>query len=214
VFLLTISIGVVMAYHAPKRGFVGMWALLFQTLVSIYGSVMLSPTLIGYISGLQTSRYYYALCVFLVALVIFLIIHKLVVTYLPDIFGVMVPKFFEGIGARVLGFFVGFLVATFCFFLLAVMPLSRNTIISETILNQVSLEQVNTRILLANSVVSKLSLQFVPPDKPDCRNVVEWLTWGGYDSEPGETDSAGGTEAVPGGKPPLFYDLDPRGNND
>ncbi|TFG47513.1 MAG: hypothetical protein E4H40_06330, partial [Candidatus Brocadiia bacterium] len=155
-FLLTIIIGAIFAAIGRKKGFVNVWTMLFNLLITIYLSVMLSPTIIGYIPVLDTSCYYHALCILVVALFVFTSTHILVGMYFSGVFYVPLPKIFNGLVAGILGFFLGFLASSFIFFMFGITPLAGHPTV-KNLTGDASFDQINSTLLSATRSVNGLS---------------------------------------------------------
>lgn len=169
---LVIIIGVVVGFMGRRAGFVSMWTMLFNVLISIYISIMLSPTIIGLLPSLNTSDYYRAMCLLGIAIFVFAVAHNILSMYLPEVFSVAVPKLFDGWIAGIAGFFVGFFVSSFIIFIFAVTPLSRTSVIKKISPEETLGQAVSSPVLGACKIVSELSLQ---GDKRNCRKVVKWF---------------------------------------
>jgi len=172
-FLLTIITGAVFAVIGRKKGFVTVWTLLFNLLITIYLSVMLSPTIVGYIPALNTS-YYHALCILAVAMFVFTSTNLLVGMYFSGVFYVPLPKIFNGLGAGILGFFLGFLASSFIFFMVGITPLADHPTVKNWT-GDASFNRINSTLLSATRSVNGLSAQW---DKHTCKCVIDWLTNG------------------------------------
>ena len=80
-FWFAVIVGILTAFIAAKKGFYSAWAVLFNILISIHVSVLLPPSLVGWISDITESGYHQASCVVGVAIVVFVILHTITTLY-------------------------------------------------------------------------------------------------------------------------------------
>ena len=172
--LLTIIAGVVGAVLGRRAGFVTVWVFLFNLLIAIYVSLMLSPTLIGYVPLLNSSRYYHALILLFVVLLTFLMCHNFVSMFLTQSFSAGVPRFFNNFFAAVTGFIAGHFACGFILFIIGVTPVSEISFMKQ--LSETSLAQaVEPPVLCATQIVGTISFQC---DRRERRQVIEWFATG------------------------------------
>jgi len=179
-FWCAILIGILAAVMAIKVGFYTMWAILFNTLISIYIGVMLCPTIIGLIPDIGDSRYHHAGCVGGIAVVIFAIFQTITVNFLlgeeagkntKNEEAISFPRLVNTIGAGLVGFFSGYVVCGFVLFVFLITPISKESIVKSIC------EQTGFAAQSVNTVcgfVGGISLQC--HDEAEPREVVEWLT--------------------------------------
>ena len=172
--LLTIIAGVVGAVLGRRAGFVTVWVFLFNLLIAIYVSLMLSPTLIGYVPLLNSSSYYRALILLFVVLLTFLMCHNFVSMFLTQSFSAGVPRFFNNFFAAVTGFIAGHFACGFILFIIGVTPVSEISFMKQ--LSETSLAQaVEPPVLCATQIVGTISFQC---DRRERRQVIEWFATG------------------------------------
>ncbi|MCK4628247.1 MAG: CvpA family protein [Sedimentisphaerales bacterium] len=177
--LLTIIAGVVGAVLGRRAGFVTVWIFLFNLLIAIYISLMLSPTLIGYVPLLDSSSYYRALTLLFVVLLTFLMCHNFVGMFLAQSFSATVPRFFNNFFAAVTGFVTGHFACGFILFIIGVTPVAEISFMNQ--LSETSLAQaVEPPVLCSTQIVSTISFQC---DRRERRQVIEWLTTGRVSKE-------------------------------
>ncbi len=128
VFWLGILVGVVFAWFAVKVGFYGMWAMLFNIVISVYLAIYLRPVVIK-IPGLGNTSCTDALAMIGSAIAVFLILHGISYTFLTGQLVPSFPKVFNTLGAGILGFLAGFLLWSFLALLVCVTPVSQNAFI-------------------------------------------------------------------------------------
>lgn len=202
IFLLTVIFGGIIAVVVRRKNFFSMWALLFNVLIAIYISVMLSPTIIGRIPEIYGDGYCYGLCLLALALPVFLISQSLASIYLTRDFNVSFPKVFNGIGSSLFGFLVGYFGLNFIIFAIGIMPLSEYPFVKQ-ISGDVPLVQiVRGPVLTTCNTVRKLSLQW---DVNGCEPVVAWLT--AKEEKTLEKDSPLPPEEKPAAMPTLIPKL-------
>ena len=171
ILFLTILTGSVVAVIGMKKGFLPMWAMLFNVLLSIYLSVMLTPTIIGNLDKLADNPYYCLFSMLTVAMLSFVITQMLIARSLRGIFIATLPRIFNGIGAGVLGFMVGYFVSNFILFLICITPLSNQPIVKNYIGKERLSQVVNATMVSVCNTVSELSCQ---DDEDICLEVVDW----------------------------------------
>lgn len=179
-FWCAILIGILAAVMAIKAGFYTMWAILFNTLISIYLGVMLCPTIIGLIPDIGDSRYHHAGCVGGIAVVIFAIFQTITVNFLlgeeadknkKNEEAISFPKVVNTIGAGLVGFFSGYVVCGFVIFVFLITPLSKESIV-KSICEQTGFAAQSVQAVCG--FVGGISLQC--HDEASPKEVAEWLT--------------------------------------
>ena len=171
IFILTIIVAGLFAAIGLRKGFFTMWGLLFNLLIAIYLSVMLSPTIIGFFPRLDGSGYYRGLCLLSTALVVFFLGQMFVANFL--IGQVSLPKICNNFGSVILGILAGFFVANFVFFVISVTPISTNKIAVSHFSEDFSRIKINSTVQRACKTVSTMSLQ---GDDHICEPIFDWLT--------------------------------------
>jgi len=130
-FWAGILIGIFFAWAAAKMGFYETWAMLFNTIISIYLAIYLRPTIADTVPAAGNSPYGDALVMIAVAIVFFLILHGMSYTFFTGQFTISFPRIFDTLGAGLLGFLGGFLVWSFICFLIWITPISQNNFVKE-----------------------------------------------------------------------------------
>jgi hypothetical protein len=122
-FWFAILFGALGAYLAGRKSFYANWTILFNILISIYTSVMLAPVLLAFLSDDTPGIGYNCAAFILIVSVLVFVILQVIARYalLAGEVEVDFPKLIEMIGARVVGFFSGFCVATLIIFVMAIM---------------------------------------------------------------------------------------------
>jgi len=115
-------LGLVFAVIAARYGFYPMWAVLVNIVIAVYLAVMLTPMAVNIILGQNISAYSYAGFLGLIAVVVFVVLETIAVTFLTGTFDVTLPKIFNNIGAGLLGFLAGVILWGLVCFILLITP--------------------------------------------------------------------------------------------
>ncbi|UCF42676.1 MAG: CvpA family protein [Planctomycetota bacterium] len=156
VFWLGILVGAVFAWFAVRIGFYGMWAMLFNIVISVYLAIYLQPVVVK-VPGLGDTLYTNALAMMGTAIAIFLILHGISYTFLTGQLVPSFPKVFNTLGSGFLGFLAGFLVWSFVSLLVYVTPISQNAFIKSVGFGK--FQKTSTCISRWCGLVNALSLQ-------------------------------------------------------
>lgn len=154
-----ILVGVVFAWLAIKKGLYETWALVFNIVISIYLAIFLRPTIVDIAPAAGDTAYSNAATVLAIAIAAFLVLHGISYTFLTGHFKVPFPKILDIPAAGFLGFFAGFLLASFVSLLISITPISENTFVKGIgLVGQ--FEQTNKPVIcwwgnLVNSVVAR-----------------------------------------------------------
>jgi len=171
-FLITIIVGLLVAWINRNKGFIAMWILLFNTLSSIYLSIMLSPTLFGHIKVLNSSGYYRALSILFTAILVFLSLHSLVNILLAPVFGPELPRLFESFGTFVVGFLAGHFACGFFIFVIGLMPLAQAGCIKKYMDGKNLAQSVSIPVTGSCQILGALSFQ---TDRRKQEEIINWL---------------------------------------
>jgi hypothetical protein len=193
-FLAAISMGVLLAVCGYRWGFYTIWAMFFNLLISIYLSVMLSPTVAGFMptlfpAGTRQSEgifwYVYAAIVASVALISFIILQVTAMTYFTGTFNISLPKLLENLGAMFIGFVAGYILWGFLCFLVLIMPIKKEQLIlfKSFTTDPQSREISMPTISKVTNTINAVSLQ---PNRPQVRNVIKWTLGWETTSEPND----------------------------
>jgi len=124
-FWTGILVGGFFAWLAVRKGFYETWTLLFNVVISVYVSVLLTPVIAESVPAAGDTAYGNALTLAAVAGGTFLILHGISCTLFTGRFGVTFPKIFDNIGAGILGFLAGFLIWSFVALLISATPIGQ-----------------------------------------------------------------------------------------
>ncbi len=150
-----------------------MWMMLFNILISIYLGVMLSPLIVQIRPDMAHLRYYLAACVAVIALMVFVILQVITTSFLAEISESLCPKFFDNVGAGILGFLSGYVVFSFVFLAVCITPFSKQPFMKGFCGDGTSTPTDVKPVVKACDFVAKASMQ-IYSDK--AKGVVKWLT--------------------------------------
>ena len=167
-----VLVGVIFAVIGIKKGFYPMWAMLFNILVSIYLAVMLSPLIVQIRPDMDQLRYYLAACVAVIAVMAFVILQVIMTSFLAVISESLCPRFFDNVGAAILGFFCGYVVFSFVFLAVCIMPFSEPSFMKGILGDGVSTPSGVKPVVKACNFVAKASMQCY---SDTAVGVVDWL---------------------------------------
>ncbi|UCC22824.1 MAG: CvpA family protein [Planctomycetota bacterium] len=122
-------VGAVFAWFAVRIGFYGMWAVLFNIVISVYLAIYLQPVVVK-VPGLGDGYYTNAVAMIGTAIAAFLILHGISYTFLIGQLVPSFPKVFNTLGTGFLGFLAGFLIWSFVSMLVYVTPISQNSFVN------------------------------------------------------------------------------------
>jgi hypothetical protein len=162
--LIIIAVGLVFAWIGYRKTWYPSWAFLFNILVSIYTSIMITPQIVDKISFVRAylGNFSYSAGIFTIAVVIFVVMQLLSFRFFTSVFCVSFPKILNGAGAAVLGFLTGLAIAGFLLFLITITPLSDNSSVKFLTQPAQGLDRANTIVLTTCNFVHDISLQPSP----------------------------------------------------
>lgn len=173
IFWLTVMIGVLAAIIGLRKGFFFMWAIFFNLLIAIYLGIMLTPAIVKLIPGIEDNGYHRAGCVAGIAIVTFAFLYTVAIVYFYVDSKITLPQFIDKVGTCLVSFFTGYLICSFVFFVVCVMPFSKAPLMKKILGREKQAPSAVATIQKSCSFVDALSLQ--------CREnpagqVVAWLT--------------------------------------
>ena len=173
-FWFAVIVGIITAFIAVKKGFYPAWAVLFNILISIHVSILLTPSLVGWISDITESGYHQASCVAGVAIVVFVILQTIASLYVikKGDYTVTLPHIFEKIGTPLIGFLSGYLVSSFLIFVICIMPFSKHPAAQTIFGKDKPAPTAVASITKACDFISVVSLHYKQDIVP---KVVDWL---------------------------------------
>jgi len=183
--IAAIAMGVIIAVCGYRWGFYTIWAVLFNIMISIYLSVMLSPTVAafapmlfgGYKPGDAGFWYVYAAVAAAVALASFIVLQVVAMTYFTGTFNITLPRLLENLGAIFIGFVTGYILWGFICFLVLILPISKDqpVLLKAFTADEQSKELSVPVISKVVNTINALSLQ---PNGGEVKNVINWtLGW-------------------------------------
>ena len=175
ILVLAILVGVVFAVIGIRKGFFGMWLVLFNILISIYVGVMLSPTLVAIRPDMEQAHYYLAAFIAVTSVLIFVVLETIAISFFGEVGECFCPKIFDTAGAGALGFLAGFCVLSFVYFIACIMPFSKEPFMKGVCGDGVSAPSGVKPVMKACDFVSSASLQPYCGYKDVATDVVEWL---------------------------------------
>ena len=173
IFWFAVVAGVIFAVIGIRKSFFPMWAMLFNILVSIYLSIMLSPLIVQIRPDMDQLRYYLAACVAVIAVMAFIILQVIKTSFLAQISESLCPRFFDNVGAAILGFLSGYVVFSFVFLAVCIMPFSEPSFMKGILGDGVSTPSGAKPVVKACNFVAKASMQCYSDTAVE---VVDWLT--------------------------------------
>ena len=170
-FWLAVIIGIVTAFIAVRKGFYPIWAIFFNVLIAIHISVLLTPSLVGWVSDITEQGYHQASCVGGIAIVVFAILQTIATLFfIKEDSDIGLPDIIEKIGTPLLGFLTGYLVTSFIIFVICIMPFSKAPC-AQKILGKEKPTAVAS-ITISCDFVSVISLHYKQDIAP---KVIKWL---------------------------------------
>jgi len=127
--IVAIVAALLFALLGIRLGYYRSWAMLFNILVSIYLAVMLAPVVPGLLANVRDFHYRYPAFIIIVAIIIFTIL-QLFTNYLTGAFEASYHRKFEIISSAIIGFISGYLLITFIFFVICLVPSTKPKFIS------------------------------------------------------------------------------------
>jgi hypothetical protein len=169
---LGILFGIFYAILGLHRRLHEMWAMLFNLAVSIYFSVMFTPTLLEMAPAIGNSGYAYAACVAGLAIVAFAVLHSITTKYLFSSTHVSFPRIADKPISVVLGFVAGFILINFICFIFCITPLSNTYAVKDWCDNQKAARCSAGTVFKVCKVVGIASSQ---KNVKIAGDVVDWL---------------------------------------
>jgi uncharacterized membrane protein required for colicin V production len=169
---LAVLVGVIFAVIGIRKGFYPMWMMLFNILVSIYLGVMLSPLIVQIRPDMDHLRYYLAACVAVIAVMAFVILQVIKTSFLAEISESLCPRFFDNVIAGILGFLSGYVVFSFVFLAVCIMPFSKLSFMKGFCGDGISTPDGVKPIVKACNFVATTSMQCY---SDTAVGVVDWL---------------------------------------
>jgi hypothetical protein len=122
VFWMGILAGALFAWVAVQIGFYQTWAIFFNTVISIYLAVFLTPVITNAVPATGEISCGNTLTLAAVAIAAFLIFQGITYAFVPDTLSAFFPKVLNTVGSGIIGFLAGLLVWSFIALLISAMP--------------------------------------------------------------------------------------------
>lgn len=175
--LIIITAGLVFAFLGYRKTWYPSWALLFNVLVSIYTSIMITPQLVDKFLVIRNclGNFSYSAGILIIAAIIFAVMHLLTFRFFTAVYCVSFPKILNSAGTAVLGFLTGSAIAGFLLFLITITPLSGNSAVKFLTQAGSAPDRTNTVVLTTCNFVHDISLQ---PDPEGVNKQLEKILTG------------------------------------
>jgi len=183
ILLLAVAVGMVFAVIGVRKGFFGMWLVLFNILISIYIGVMLSPTLVAIRPDMEQEPYYLGTFIAVTSVMIFVVLQTIASVFFTELAESFCPRIFDTAGAAALGFLTGFCVFSFVYFVVCIMPFSKMPFMKGVCGDGASTPTGVKGVVKACDFVSTVSLQPHSDTHKRVRKVVDWLVRSDYPHE-------------------------------
>ncbi len=163
-FWVAVIGGVAVSYAALKKGFFPVWAVFFNTLISVYLGVMLLPVIAAVIPNSGTAAYFYScsLCMLAVAVIAFVFLQVIASNYFSGGFAVTFPVIFNNIAAATLGFITGYVATCFVLLVISIMPFSAHNSVRGTLDTDHLAPAVKAPVTATCNFIAKASMQIYP----------------------------------------------------
>ena len=163
-FWVAVIGGVAVSYVALKKGFFSIWAVFFNTLISVYLGVMLLGMIAAVIPNGGTTAYYYScsLCMLAVAVIAFVFLQVIASNYFSGGFAVSFPVIFNNIVAATLGFITGYVATCFVLLVIGIMPFSAHRYVRGTLDADHLAPAVKVPVTATCKFIAKASMQIYP----------------------------------------------------
>jgi hypothetical protein len=162
--LIIIAVALVFAFLGYRKTFYPSWAFLFNILVSVYTSIMITPQIVDKVPFIRVylGSFSYSAFILISAVIIFVVMHFLSFKFFTAVYIVTFPKIFNSAGAAVLGFLTGLAISGFLLFLVTITPLSDFPAVKFLAQNSQTADGTNTVVLTTCNFVHGISLQPSP----------------------------------------------------
>lgn len=186
IFWLLVLFGGVGAFLAFRSGnFYKMWAILFNIIIAIYLSIMVSPFIITMIpSDIAGLDYQIAACVLGIAILIFGILQTIAVVFLTGDCEIKFPKLFDSIGSSIFGFLCGWFAVSFIVLVFCIMPFMKSenrpdkpgqlavksVVTASNFISSISIQRYNGQ---AQKIIDKLTSEILSKPKNTYEKVEE-----------------------------------------
>jgi len=188
--LIIIAVGLIFAFIGYRKTWYPSWAYLFNLLIAVYVSIMIAPQVVDKFPLISNylGDFSYAAFASTSAVVIFVVMDLLSFRYFTSASTIPFPSYLDSIGASVLGFLAGSVIAGFLLFIITISPLSRYSVVRTVTQSRLPADSVNCAVIAACNFVHDISLQPIPDA---LEKQFEWIMNGWNESveKPKDTDT-------------------------
>jgi uncharacterized membrane protein required for colicin V production len=159
--LIIIAAALVFAFIGYRKTFYPCWAVLFNLLIAVYISIMSAPQIVDKFPVVRTylGNYTYSAAILITAVVIFIVLQSFAFRFFTAVSVVSFPKLLNSLGAAVLGFLTGSVIAGFLFFLINITPLADNSTVRSFTQDKQAPDRANGVVLVSCDFIHNISLQ-------------------------------------------------------
>ncbi len=162
--LIVLVVGLVFALVGYRKTWYPCWTYLFNLLIAAYVSIMITPQVVDAVPLIRNylGNYSYAVFALTVAVVIFVVMSLFSFRFFTSASAVSFPKILDSVGAAMLGFFSGAVIAGFLLSVVSITPLSDYSFVRSVTQGRRADAGVNCAVLTSCNIVHDISLQPVP----------------------------------------------------
>jgi uncharacterized membrane protein required for colicin V production len=159
--LIIIAAALVFALIGYRKTFYPGWAVLFNLLIAVYISIMSAPQIVDKFPDVRTylGNYTYSAAILIIAVVIFIVLQAFAFRFFTAVSIVSFPKLLNSLGAAVLGFLTGSVIAGFLLFLINITPLADNSTVRSFTQDKQMPDPKNGVVLVSCDFIHNISLQ-------------------------------------------------------
>jgi len=159
--LIIIAAALVFAFIGYRKTFYPGWAVLFNLLIAVYISIMSAPQIVDKFPDVRIylGNYTYSAAILIIAVVIFIVLQSFAFRFFTAVSIVSFPKLLNSLGAAVLGFLTGSVIAGFLLFLINITPLADNSTVRSFTQDKQMPDRANGVVLVSCDFIHNISLQ-------------------------------------------------------
>jgi uncharacterized membrane protein required for colicin V production len=159
--LIIIAAALVFAFIGYRKTFYPGWAVLFNLLIAVYISIMSAPQIVDKFPAVRNylGNFSYSTGIFVIAVIIFAVLQSFAFRFFTAVCVVSFPKLLNSLGAAVLGFLTGSVIAGFLFFLINITPLADYSTVRSFTQDKQTPDRANGVVLVSCDFIHNISLQ-------------------------------------------------------
>ncbi|MCX5632154.1 MAG: CvpA family protein [Phycisphaerae bacterium] len=159
--LIIIAAALVFAFIGYRKTFYPGWAVLFNLLIAVYISIMSAPQIVDKFPDVRNylGNYTYSGGILAAAVIIFAVLQSFAFRFFTAVSVVSLPKLLNSLGAAILGFLTGSVIAGFLFFLINITPLADNSTVRSFTQDKQIPDRTNGVVLVSCDFIHNISLQ-------------------------------------------------------